>query len=66
MVGFCDLLGTPYTPVLKIPSVKKENCLVSSVRYTIMYFPSDRNLGSLLVVDVKLLGLIDISNHVKQ
>ena len=24
MVEFCDLLGTPYAPVSKIPSVKKD------------------------------------------
>ena len=66
MVGFCDLLGTLYAPVSKTPSVKKENCLVSSVRYTIMYFPLDRNLGILNVVDVELLCLIDNSNYVKK
>ena len=32
MVGFCDLLGTPYAPVSKIPSVKSFSDLLPKLR----------------------------------
>jgi hypothetical protein len=32
MVGFCDLLGTPYAPVSKIPSVKSSSYLLPKFR----------------------------------
>ena len=39
MVGFCDLLGTPYAPVSKIPFVKS-----SKFMELCTYLPNDSSL----------------------
>ena len=34
MVGFSDLLETPYAPVSKIPSVKRPSFIIETIEYS--------------------------------